>query len=348
LVCNRQTQGNIMFTLRLTLSRLRSLSKTSVHAKALLILLKVAIAALVLAVLLHKISLAEIKTAVLQANPGFVLLTIFVLVINFYLQFKRWQLLVKLEKPRVTGREVLASLFAGYTLGFVTPGRVGEYGRAFFIKNCSWPRLVGFTLVEKLFSLLLIYFLGLIGLIYFVRDQLHVYIFMPLLLTGIFLVSIMLLLLIRADILNGILKKYKKFWSKHEQINKLVSCLDSLTLNKTSRLFILTLCHATSYLLQFCLLANAFSRLSLWKSFLASASTMIAKTLLPISIGDLGVRESAAIFFFGSFQVPAAAAFDASFLLFLMNIFIPSIIGLVLIMRGHIAANDKTSPKIEI
>ena len=66
--------------------------------------------------------------------------------------------------------------------------------------------------------------------------------------------------------------------------------------------------------------------------YLAVASAFLAKTLLPVSFGDLGVRESAAIYFFAQFGISRAAAFNASFLLFLINLLIPSLAGLLIIL----------------
>ena len=68
-------------------------------------------------------------------------------------------------------------------------------------------------------------------------------------------------------------------------------------------------------------------------AFLAISATMLVKSLLPISIGDLGIRESAAIFFLGKIGVHESTAFNASILLFLINLLIPSLVGLVLVLK---------------
>lgn len=60
---------------------------------------------------------------------------------------------------------------------------------------------------------------------------------------------------------------------------------------------------------------------------------MLVKSMLPISIGDLGIRESAAVFFLGKIGLAESTAFNASILLFLINLVIPSMIGLVLVLK---------------
>lgn len=60
----------------------------------------------------------------------------------------------------------------------------------------------------------------------------------------------------------------------------------------------------------------------------AAAAVVFVKSALPITFGELGVGEAASIHFFGQFGVPKAAAFDASILLFMINMVIPSLVGL--------------------
>jgi hypothetical protein len=67
---------------------------------------------------------------------------------------------------------------------------------------------------------------------------------------------------------------------------------------------------------------------------------MFVKSLLPISIGDLGIREAGSIYFFSIYGISQAAALNASLLLFSINIFIPSILGIYFIRHQQISLND--------
>ena len=98
-----------------------------------------------------------------------------------------------------------------------------------------------------------------------------------------------------------------------------------------------------TYILQFSLLVNAFSSIAITKAFLAVGTTMMVKSMLPIAIGDLGVRESAAVYFFNMLHVPGAAAFNASLLLFFINLLTPSILGLILILKNRYITNTANS-----
>jgi len=60
---------------------------------------------------------------------------------------------------------------------------------------------------------------------------------------------------------------------------------------------------------------------------------MLVKSSLPISFGDLGVREMASIYFLGKFGIDNAIALDASLLLFSFNLLVPAIIGSAFIIK---------------
>jgi len=76
-----------------------------------------------------------------------------------------------------------------------------------------------------------------------------------------------------------------------------------------------------------------FDTVNLFEASKAAASMFLAKTILPISFSDLGIREGAAVYFFGKIDVSAAAALNASLLLFLFNIAVPAIAGLPILLK---------------
>ena len=78
--------------------------------------------------------------------------------------------------------------------------------------------------------------------------------------------------------------------------------------------------HIQIVLTQYSLLANAFESISIIDTFQAISSTLLIKSMLPISLGDLGIRESAAVFFLGKVGAKSATAFNASILIFLINV----------------------------
>ena len=91
-------------------------------------------------------------------------------------------------------------------------------------------------------------------------------------------------------------------------------------------------------MLQMFFLINGFTRISFAHAFIGTSAMMFVKSLLPISLGDLGIREAGSIYFFSLYGISQAAALNASLLLFLINIFIPSILGTYFIRHQKLSA----------
>ena len=63
---------------------------------------------------------------------------------------------------------------------------------------------------------------------------------------------------------------------------------------------------------------------------------MFAKTIIPpISLGELGIREGASVYFLTQFGETASVAFNASIFLFIINLLIPALVGLVLLLKRN-------------
>jgi uncharacterized membrane protein YbhN (UPF0104 family) len=84
---------------------------------------------------------------------------------------------------------------------------------------------------------------------------------------------------------------------------------------------------------QFFILLQGFTEISFQQSLAGAAATFFVKSALPITIGDLGVREGVAIYIFSRLGVAPTFAFNASVVLFIINLVLPSLVGLHLIWR---------------
>ncbi len=307
-------------------------SKYTRH-KRLFILVKVIIAAVTMAMLIRRISARELKEALLQAEWQWILYALLLLTLNLLFQYKRWEILVHLAQPDATRRRIFSSLLSGVTLGFITPGRIGEFGRAFFIREGQWPLLLGLTALDKFYALLVLYLFGLLGILPFLQRHVELLVWMPLIITAMIFFVLLYLLLIHPPFLAGVLRRYEKHWHKRKKLRLLVSSLDMLPSRVAMKLSLLALGQVCTYTVQFYLLVRAFAVVPLLQGLQALAAALWVKTLLPISIGDLGIRESAAIYFLGELGVPPAAAFNGSMLLFFINVLLPAVAGFIFLMR---------------
>ena len=294
--------------------------------------LKVIVAALMLTILIRKMSFDRLYEALSLAKNQFILLAFLLLFFNVFLQFLKWLLVVYRENSLVKKRHVLFSLFVGMALGLVTPGRVGDFGRTFFVKNVEWPRLLGLLMVDKLITLAVLYLVGIIGLSHFISMRMHPFVWLPIFLMTFGLVMLFLVFLLRPEILRSIISRYHRILSRYGALEKFMTGIEMATPWLTMRLMAITVVHTLTYCSQFVLLMLAFHKIPVLDGFLSAFAIMFTKSLLPIAIGDLGIRESASVYFLDQIDVPDVAAFNASFLLFAINILLPSLVGLVLLM----------------
>ena len=295
-------------------------------------MLKLAIASLLLFVLIHNIKIENIQSALKHANFAFISLAGLLIIPNLIIQTLKWHYLLKLCKPNATHFEAAKSLLAGFTLGFITPGRIGEFGRAIFVKDCNRLQVLGLTMVDKLFSISIVFLMGTIALFLFwgvkLRSEL-IGLWLAIALAALFLVASLVLF---PDRLRNILDKIKLRLPFKEKSDLLLSGLDNFRRRQAVRLLGLNFIFYIIFVTQFYFLLSAFETIQWIDGYLVVASTTVAKSLLPISFGDLGIRETAAIYFVSQIGVQASTAFNASIFMFLINIVLPSSIGFSLLM----------------
>lgn len=295
--------------------------------------------------LVRRLRMDELFAAYQSAKLFCIFLALGLLIPNIYIQFYKWRYLVRLLKPSVNNQEAFQSLLAGFTFGFVTPGRLGEFGRAFFIKDCSWVSLLGIAFIDKLFSLAVVIFWGAIGLMFFVSKQLYLYTMVPIVIFTVVALIVVYYVLFHPEIIKGFLYSLNIILPFRDKIKALMSSLDNFHRRQALNLFLMTLCFYFIFLVQFYILVCSFESAPFLQAFLAIAAAMLVKSMLPISFGDLGIRESAAIFFLGKIGLQQSTAFNASILLFLINLLIPSIVGLALILKYRLIFQKNSSGK---
>ena len=88
-----------------------------------------------------------------------------------------------------------------------------------------------------------------------------------------------------------------------------------------------------TFLLQFFLLLSAFGPVQPLSALAGIGTIMLLKTVIPpVTLGELGIREGASVIVLGHAGILPAAAFNASLLLFAVNLLLPALAGLALLM----------------
>lgn len=301
-----------------------------------ILILKLVIACITMLLLFTRLELSEIVAALRSpVNPLFIGMALFLLIPNLYLQWYRWHFLLSAVNPEVRISDSLGSLMGGMLMGFITPGRLGEVGRSLFLKNFDRWEAFGLAFFDKLYSLLVLLIGGIWGLTFFVVSRFGYDIFLmgPLFIVCVVLTVIVTAVALRPNWIRSFIYNLSLILPKRDKLKKLIGWVDSFDPSQAAKLFRLSILLYLLYILQFCLLVMSFEAIHLTIAAIATASTLFTKTLLPISLADIGIREGAAIYFFIHLGASKVAAFNGSILLFSINVLIPALIGFFFIPR---------------
>lgn len=235
--------------------------------------------------------------------------------LGLLLQWLKWRVLLRTAAPEVSDGDVLRSLLAGFGLGLVTPGRVGEIGRGLVLPG---RRMAATQLAacDRLLSAVVTLLSGALcagAVIPGFRGG-------WLLLGGAAVLGI-------AGCGGFLLRRLRRR-------RRLLEALGAVP----ARAWVANIAGAAAFNLVFfaqfhLLLLAAGPQPS--AVFWSVPVVFALKTLLPISFLDLGVRESAAVAVLGLAGVGAAPALQASLMVCAVNVVVPGLLGLVVLGRGR-------------
>ncbi len=298
--------------------------------------LKVTIALITMIVLVKAVHFREILSAFRNPqNPLFILLASLLLIPNLFIQWYRWHFLIRLIQPKVHIIESVSSLFGGMVVGFVTPGRIGEMARSLFLHQADRLQAVGLVFIDKLYAFVTILVGGIWGIVCLVSYLFGyaAFIVWPFITVAFILTLACLMVVLNPQWIRNFLYRLSILLPYRDKMKRIIGCMDRF--QKEQARFFLSLSSLLYgiYILQFCFLALAFQKIPWTTALTATTSAIFAKTLLPVSLADLGIREGASIYFFLKFQVEKVAAFNSSILLFATNVLLPTLVGLFFLPR---------------
>lgn len=289
-----------------------------------------------MAVVIRTVNFQEIAHALQNpADPASLLIATALFVPNLFLQWYRWHLLLRLINPAVPRSESVVSLLGGMVAGFVTPGRIGEVGRTLFLQKEDRLQALGLVVIDKLYAFFPVVVGGIWGLFLLLSYLFHyaAFIVYPLGLIASLLSLLALLIVFHPFWIRTFFYNLSILMPAKEKIQRVIHCMDRFETRQARIQLALSILLYGVYIVQFCLFALAFQPIPWTTALTATTATIFVKTLLPISFGDLGIREGASVFFFLKFNVEKATAFNSSLLLFAVNVLLPTLIGLIFVPK---------------
>ncbi len=254
---------------------------------------------------------------------------------NWMLEALKWKLLLNKIEP-VPFRRAFASTLTGIAFSMVTPNKIGDFaGRILYVADKNKLRAVVATLVGNLSHTIITFIFGIIGLVYF--NIQYPALWPKLALVGACAGTLLLLLFyLRINFLAEWVA-HKKWY---RQLVVAIRILKRYSRQDLLRLLLLSAARFSVYCLQFLILVNVLGAGIGWaEGLLLSALMFWMITVIPsFLVADLGVRGFIAGLLFTTTGIAAnsMAILAGSYLIWLLNLVVPAVIGSLLILTIRI------------
>jgi hypothetical protein len=291
--------------------------------------IKIAGTVLILAFLFSRIrfSTSEFLKVISSLDPWYFLLSLCGVVIILAVKSYRWKILLQGEGIDYHPFKAFSAYLASFTIGIVTPGRIGEIARLYYVREDSpvdFYEAFKTVVADRIFDLTTLFVLGTSGVLFYVKalGDLPGYMY-----GLIVFLTFVLLYAIAWFVINGLLKT-KTFGRYH--ILKFIRDTWFLVINKKSlKCWIITV---MAYLVYFVTAGWIFEALKINFSLIEVAfilSIMSLVTIIPISVAGFGTREASLVILLAQYGISTESALSFSLLQFLAFFLWGAIIGTI-------------------
>lgn len=248
---------------------------------------------------------------------------------GMFFNINKWRFLLSRYIP-VSFRQAALSMMGGYTLSLLTPARLGEAGRCFFISSLERRKTVSLVGIDKMFNVSITTFLGVFFLQFMpipypLTVKVIVYFFSLLILTFIVLYT-------RYPALLHRLLSRVSFLRKGRGEEFLVAVKNS---NKKDNIiiFLMTLAMYLFYLAEFVFFSMALAPGSFIVALNGYIISLFLKTALPLTVADWGIKEVSLMEFYMFFGLSSEIALGAALFIYFLNILLPAALGLIPVLK---------------
>lgn len=288
---------------------------------------------------------AEHWESLLKLDLQAVGLIIFCLVLaplNWGFEAAKWRLMMRPYYPEIDFRLAYRAVLTGISTGIFTPNGLGAFmGRVFSLKSGYRVEATVLSFVDGLVQMGITLWMGGLASFYFLLEQSeHLREWFYLTDSHMLIAKIVLLTGMGIALLFALIPKFPIRLIHSFKLDKVLfhRMLEAISQVERRRLWAVILLAGGRYLvfsLQFILLMYAFGYTGTMAFAFAMTSTVfLLKSIVPsVALSELGIRESVALAIMGSFGVATLTAFSSTFLLYVINMILPALIGLRFVMK---------------
>lgn len=265
-------------------------------------------------------------------------LAILLMPLNWFLESEKWRSLMN-QFIDISNTQAYKSILIGVSFGFVTPNRLGEYGGRILTvdKKYNWLAVLS-TMISSLAQNIITLLIGFIGIsilskhIFTSTESAQFW--------TIGIVMITFLLLVFFIFLKPILKRLSKLEliKSRKKLLRNISEATKLPKKIYFNVLLLSLLRYLIYSIQYALILLFFNAsLAFGQLFSGIATIFLIQTGMPLPpIMNVMARGEIALNIWATYGVNEITVLLATFCLWILNLVIPALFGLILTLRLNI------------
>ncbi len=266
-----------------------------------------------------------------KVHSWLIVLSVLLIPVNWSLEAYKWKYLIR-RIERISFWKALEGVVSGVTMGFITPHSLGDYAaRILTLTGQERTKGIGAVFVSRISQFYITLYFGSIALILYLYYVVQAGELNYRLITGITIFANIFFIL-----MYGYHKQLLKVLERWPFLRKMLSyfhIIKEYSFAELNFALLLSLGRYVVFCFQFVLILIVFGiSLPWWILLTGVAFIFFVKSVIPTFL-DLGVRETAAVFFFGVFGYDHQNIIFASLTLWLMNLVLPALTGLLLVHR---------------
>ncbi|MFM6925202.1 MAG: lysylphosphatidylglycerol synthase domain-containing protein [Ferruginibacter sp.] len=282
-------------------------------------------------------SVALIKTLPFGANAWKFWTVILFVFVNWGLEARKWQVLMQVLQP-ISFITAFKSVLCGVTFSLNTPNRMGEYGgRILFVDEGKRIKAVTLSIAGGMAQLIITMLMGCLGLLYLLVKPgtteltmgitvfwLRIFFYGSILGTLVFVFFFFRL--------GWLIRLLQKLPYSHRFL-KYMNVLETFDAKILLRLLFISLLRYIVFVLQYIFMLQLLQvEQDLWTGFWIITVMFWILAIIPsFAIADLGIRGTVAKTLF-SYSSNTLGILTATFGIWFVNLFIPALIGSLLIL----------------
>ena len=269
-------------------------------------------------------------------NVGWLVACCVLMPLNWAAETIKWGFLVQ-RVQHIDFWRAYRAVFAGVTTSLFLPNRIGDFGgRILFLKSKNAAKVVLSTFVGSWGQQLVLITFGFLGFIYFLMTEWHAepIIVKGIIALGVGFVIILLLLFLNLEIVVPVFKKIRLLY-KFPRIIKSVNMLRQYTRRELLRTLLWAFIRYVIYTAQYVLILRFFGiNVEILRGVSSIATIYLLQTAIPLPpVVGLLARGEVALKIWGNTGDNDLSILAATFSLWVINLIIPALIGLVFILQ---------------